>query len=87
MVAEWTSSKTVTWDACSQYVGGAETAAWESLLEMGNFVFFAGQEKQAVSLVIDLVKTLEKVQLVSGRPCAWDLGKESQEFIVDALHR
>ena len=38
--------KTVTWDACSKHVGGAETAAYEALLEMESLDLKAGQDRK-----------------------------------------
>ena len=34
VVVEWKERHSVTWDAGSKYVGGAERAGWETLLEM-----------------------------------------------------
>ena len=38
--------KTVTRDACSKHFGGAETAAYEALLEMESLDFKAGQDRK-----------------------------------------
>ena len=45
-VSEWKSYNKMTCGVCSTYVGGAETAAWESRLEMERFGLTAGQEEQ-----------------------------------------
>ena len=56
-VVEWKGRHNVTWDACSKYVGGAERAGRETLLEMQTM------DLEGRYLVADFAKALEKVQL------------------------
>ena len=57
------------------HVDGAESAAWEALLEMESYDLKAGQEdKGAVSLVVDMAIAFEKVQLVVIQEWAMNVG-------------
>ena len=56
---------TISWGACCRNrVGGAETAAWEALLEMNKIGFKARQEaERGMSLVVESAIAFGNVQL------------------------
>ena len=63
-VVECKGRHNVTWDGCSKYCGIAETVGWETLLEMETLDLQESQNSiGATTLVVDLAKAFEKVQL------------------------
>ena len=58
---EWKSRFSITWDACSKYVGGAYRAGWESLFGMESMDLNCWQQsKRAATLVVDRAKDFKK---------------------------
>ena len=72
-VAKGACGRNVNWDACSKYVGGAERARWETLLEMESLDVEVGCQNSigATTLVVDLAKALEKV---GSTQCGLEMG-------------
>ena len=61
---EWKGRHTVASDACSKFVGCAERAWWEALLEMETVNFQCDKSSiGATTQGVDLAKVSEKVQL------------------------
>ena len=84
-VVEWNSRFSITWDACSKYVGGAGR---ESLFEMQSMDFEGGdQSKGAVTLVVGLANAFEKLHFsvvwlwagIDGTMWAWS-AREKGDF-------
>ena len=67
-VKRWQARHRVGWNATDGRNGGAERTVWETLPEMERFEYCAGEKDQgAITLVLDLAETLERVIL----PVVW----------------
>ena len=63
-VAKWQQKYRVDWDAADGRNGGAQRTVWEVLMEMERYRFRVGKkDRGAAALVLDLVKSFERVSL------------------------
>ena len=82
-VVEWKGGHNVTWDACSKNAGrgggrerGPEWAGLQTLLEMETLDTRGQDSIGATTLVVNLAKAFEKVQLNEVWPCILTFHKE-----------
>ena len=79
IVQEWKKRSRAKCDATEGSNGGAVGSAWDALLDMDKYNYNVEELDQcAVTMVVDLAKAFEKVQLKVVRACAMHFGFPQQ---------